>query len=116
MKGENGSGFEKATSFQILRQRAEEKVAEGYHSTKEMPASEMSTLIHELRIHQVELEIQNEELRKARLKPKCHTKPTRISGNYLLQPNGLSSYLPYNTAIIVASPDLAAMRCGVVER
>ncbi len=49
MKGENGSGFEKATSFQILRQRAEEKVAEGYQSTKEMSASEMSTLIHELR-------------------------------------------------------------------
>jgi len=65
MKGENGPGFEKANSFQILRQRAEEKVAESYQSTKEMSASDMSTLIHELRIHQVELEIQNEELRKS---------------------------------------------------
>jgi PAS domain S-box-containing protein len=60
MTGENDRGFGKTTAAKILRKQAKEKVAAG-----NKPFTEMSTLIHELRIHQVELEMQNEELRKS---------------------------------------------------
>jgi PAS domain S-box-containing protein len=65
MAGKNDIGFEKTAAFQTLRKRAEERLAAGHKPLKDMSASEMSTLIHELHIHQVELEMQNEELRKS---------------------------------------------------
>ena len=65
MTGANDRGFEKSAAAQTLRMRAEAKVATGKKPFTDMSASEMSTLIHELRIHQVELEMQNEELRNS---------------------------------------------------
>ena len=65
MTGENDRGFGKSAAAQTLRKRAEAKVATGNKPFTDMSASEMSMLIHELRIHQVELEMQNEELRKS---------------------------------------------------
>jgi PAS domain S-box-containing protein len=65
MTGESDPGFGKTAAAQTLRKRAEEKLAAGDKPFKDLSASEMSTLIHELRIHQVELEMQNEELRKS---------------------------------------------------
>ena len=65
MTGENDRGFGKTTAAQMLRKRAEAKVAADNKIFKEMSATEMSNLIYELRIHQVELEMQNEELRKS---------------------------------------------------
>ena len=65
MSGKNDAGFGKTTVSQTLRKRAEEILAAGDKPLKDMSASEMSTLIHELHIHQVELEMQNEELRKS---------------------------------------------------
>jgi PAS domain S-box-containing protein len=64
MTGKHDPGFGKIAAAQMLRKRAEEKMAADNKSFTDMSASEMSTLIYELRIHQVELEIQNEELRK----------------------------------------------------
>jgi PAS domain S-box-containing protein len=65
MTGANDPGFGKTAAGQMLRKRAEEKVAAGNKPYKDISAPEMSALIHELRIHQVELEMQNEELRKS---------------------------------------------------
>lgn len=76
MAGKNDIGFEKATHFQTLRKRVEETLAAGDKPLKDMSAHEMSKLIYELHIHQVELEMQNEELRKNQAEtersPKAH--------------------------------------------
>lgn len=66
MADQNDAGCGKTTAAQTLRQRAEETLAAGGKHLDDMSAAEMSTLIHELHIHQVELEMQNEELRKSR--------------------------------------------------
>ena len=48
-----------------LRARAEAKLADDEAALDNVSAEEMSRLIHELRTHQVELQLQNEELRQA---------------------------------------------------
>ena len=48
-----------------LRKRAEKKVSEKNEAAEQAPSADMGKLIHELRVHQVELEMQNDELRKA---------------------------------------------------
>ena len=65
MAGKNDISDQKTDDFQTLRKRAEETLVVGDKPLKDMSALEMSTLIHELHIHQVELEMQNEELRKS---------------------------------------------------
>ena len=53
-------------SSQTLRDRAEEKFRTlAYLQTEDMGAEETKRLLHELRVHQIELEMQNEELRRA---------------------------------------------------
>ena len=46
-----------------LRQRAEETIKSETLSMEKMPVEDVRKLVEELRIHQVELEMQNEELR-----------------------------------------------------
>ncbi len=65
MTGANDHGFGKTAAAQTLRRRAKEKVAASDTPLEDLSASDMSRLIHELRIHQVELEMQNEELRES---------------------------------------------------
>jgi PAS domain S-box-containing protein len=49
-----------------LRRRAEEKVkADRAKAAKELPPQETGLTLHELLVHQIELEMQNEELRRA---------------------------------------------------
>ena len=50
-----------------LRRSAEEKLKEatsGMEDLSELPPERMANLIHELQVHQIELKIQNEELRR----------------------------------------------------
>ena len=52
--------------FADLRRRAEEKVRADEAQTRETPSpEEAGHLLHELQVHQIELEMQNEELRRA---------------------------------------------------
>jgi PAS domain S-box-containing protein len=65
MADKNDTGLGKSAAFQTLYKRAEEILSAADKAIKDGSASEMSKLIHELKIYQVELEMQNEELRKS---------------------------------------------------
>ena len=48
-----------------LRKIAERRVSESAQPLKSIPRDNILELIHELEVHQVELEMQNEELRRS---------------------------------------------------
>ncbi|MGQ7870803.1 hypothetical protein [Sunxiuqinia sp. sy24] len=55
-----------STSDRMLRQKAEEQLDERFHKmVKPETEIEVEKLVHELLVHQIELEMQYEELRQA---------------------------------------------------
>ncbi|MBN1810399.1 MAG: PAS domain S-box protein [Anaerolineae bacterium] len=52
------------SSARNLRQRAEDLLHRNPEEVREMPVDDLQDLIHELQVHQIELEMQNEELRR----------------------------------------------------
>ena len=58
---------EKGNRSRHLRNAAEEKLARSSGASPEMKKKTLEELVHELRVHQIELEMQNEELKKAHL-------------------------------------------------
>lgn len=56
-----------AINSQTLKARAEAVLAHRGESATQRHAQELETLIHDLSVHQIELELQNEELREAQL-------------------------------------------------
>jgi PAS domain S-box-containing protein len=50
-----------------LRQQAEQRLHLDTVAVEEMSEAEVAVLVHELRVHQIELEMQNEELRKTQV-------------------------------------------------
>ena len=75
-----------------LRCRAEQRVQEKYEY-KNIPPSEDVTprLLHELQVHQIELEMQNEELRQARVE--AETALQRYTDLYDFAPAGSSPWM-----------------------
>ena len=59
---------DKQKTRKALRERAEEAMRTSRADVAAMPAEDIQALVHELQVHQVELEIQNEELREAQAK------------------------------------------------
>lgn len=57
----------KPTRFKKLRKQAEKRLLERDVDRSDMPLADIHALIHELEVHQIELEMQNEELRQAQL-------------------------------------------------
>ncbi len=55
--------------FSTLRQRAEERLIVKI-GPEALSPEEAARLIHELLVHQMELELQNEELREAQARPR----------------------------------------------
>jgi PAS domain S-box-containing protein len=50
-----------------LRVRAEQLLSESPKGFKDIPAEDIQNIIHELQVHQIELEMQNEELRRSQI-------------------------------------------------
>jgi PAS domain S-box-containing protein len=63
--GKENIGSIGADSGQTLRERAEERYRSAESERSSPPSEDISMLLHELRVHQIELEMQNEELRRA---------------------------------------------------
>jgi hypothetical protein len=53
------------TDAQILRMKAEERLKDNQKTSMPVLEADEKRLLHELQVHQIELELQNEELRKA---------------------------------------------------
>ena len=53
--------------FSGIRKRAEEVLCQRPGDIQILPGADIKTLIHELQVHRIELEMQNEELRKAQV-------------------------------------------------
>jgi PAS domain S-box-containing protein len=64
---EQGKQEEKKNGDCPLRGAAEEKLAQSLGASPEMKEKTPEELVHELQVHQIELEMQNEELRRAQL-------------------------------------------------
>src|SRR5208283_2972171 len=50
-----------------LRGEAEDRLRSGIDLPDDIPAEDAKRLIHELRVHQIELEMQNDELRRSQI-------------------------------------------------
>jgi PAS domain S-box-containing protein len=65
-----GEGFRSKTAQpekKKLRSRAEKFLVKSHEDIRDIPVSDVNAVIHELQVHQIELEMQNEELRSAQL-------------------------------------------------
>ncbi len=69
-----------AAKSKDLRNRAEQLLREGLKDLKERPAEDIQKVIHELQVHQIELEMQNEELRRTQLE--LHAERDKFSDLY----------------------------------
>ena len=56
-----------STGQSILRQKAETALNPTRTQVKKMTPEEVQHLVHELQVHQIELELQNEELQRTQL-------------------------------------------------
>jgi PAS domain S-box-containing protein len=97
------------TESDKLRRQAEARVAVPAEEAESLPPAEARRLLHELRVHQVELEMQNEDLRRAQVA--LDTARARYFDLYDLAPVG---YVTITEAGLIHEVNLtAAMMLGV---
>ncbi len=95
-----------------LRRQAEERLRSQPAESRGLPPDvEMQRLLHELQVHQIELEMQNEELRDSRTK--LETALARYTDLYDFAPDG---YLTFGPTGAITQANLAALRLLGLER
>ena len=82
-------GNDRATKSKTLRLRAEQLIRESPGGLKDTPAEDIQDVIHELQVHQIELEMQNEELRRTQLE--LHAARDKYADLYDFAPVGYFS-------------------------
>jgi two-component system cell cycle sensor histidine kinase/response regulator CckA len=82
----NAMENDKAAKLETLRLRAEQLIRESPGGFKDTPAEDIQSVIHELQVHQIELEMQNEELRRAQLA--LHAARDKYADLYDFAPTG----------------------------
>lgn len=101
----------KDSPVKSLRQRAEELLKTSQTEIAGMPPEDIQSLVHELQVHQIELEIQNEELRKAQIE--LAESRDRYSDLYEYAPVG---YLTLDASGRILQANLGAARLLDVNR
>jgi PAS domain-containing protein len=76
----------KKSKKELLRQRAEKLLSENSKIVSKVEDKDAKKLVHELQVHQVELEMQNEELRRAQAE--VEESRTKYSNFYDFAPAG----------------------------
>jgi PAS domain S-box-containing protein len=99
------------TPSRTLRERAEEMLTTSHTDINGMSADELQGLVHELQVHQMELEIQNEDLRGAQIEL-AHSRD-RYSDLYEFAPVG---YLSLDRHGVIEEANLTAAAMLGVER
>lgn len=97
--------------FKSLRKRAEAEQARAPEQIPNLPLSEVHRLVHELKTHQIELEIQNEELLQAQVE--LIESRDKYSDLYDFAPSG---YCTLSPAGIILEANLTAAEMLETER
>src|SRR5512134_1699704 len=92
--------------FSALRQRAEEALQRQPANLADLSPADIQALIHNLQVHQIELELQNEELRRTQLE--LQAARDRYADLYTFAPVGYFT-LDANGAIVEANLTGAAL-------
>ena len=76
------------TKFTGMRRQAEELLRTTKRDIAAMPVKDVQQLVYELQVHEIELEMQNDELRRTQVGTRSD--PRSLCGSLRLFPSGLS--------------------------